>query len=46
MKIAQFFKILSYKINKYDTKYKTNPFTKTYPITLVWIEDIKKEEKK
>lgn len=46
MKLAQFFKILSYKINKYDIKYKTNPFTKSFPITLVWVEDDKKYKKK
>ena len=46
MKLAQFFKILAYKINKYDNKYKTNPFTCSQPITLVWVEDIKKQQKK
>ena len=46
MKLAQFFKILSYKINKYDNKYKTNPFTRPQSITLVWVEDNKKQNKK
>jgi len=43
MKIADFFKILKYKINKYDCRYKTNPFQYPQEITLVWIEDAKKD---
>lgn len=43
MKIAQFFKILKYKINKYDYRYKTNPFYKPQAITLIWVENVKKD---
>ena len=39
MKISKFFKILNYKINKYE-KIVSNPFLQTrIPITLVWVED-------
>ena len=43
MKIAKFFKILKYKIDKYDHRYKTNPFYNPQTITLIWIEDVKKD---
>lgn len=46
MKIASFFKILKYKIDKYDNKYKTNPFCTAQEITLVWVEDVKVSKEK
>lgn len=45
-KIDKFFKILAYKVEKYDEKYKTNPFYIPRPITLVWVEDIDKKVNK
>ena len=45
MKLAKFFKILNKKIEKYD-KMTSNPFMRSkVPITLVWIEDTKYENK-
>ena len=46
MKLAKFFKILSYKVKKYDEKYKTNGFNKIEPITLVWVENNLEKKKK
>ena len=46
MKIAKFFKTLKFKIDKYDSKYKTNPFLIPQEITLVWIEDVKDSKEK
>ena len=46
MKINKFFKVLNYKINQYDKKYKTNPFSIPREITLVWVEDVKKRDEK
>lgn len=38
----QFFKILNRKINKYD-KLTSNPFTIPQQITLIWVEDTRKD---
>lgn len=43
MEISKFFKILNRKIEKYD-KLTSNPFTIPQPITLIWVEDVEKEE--
>lgn len=46
MKIAKFFKILKHKIEKYDCRYKSNPFLVPQEITLVWVEDVKDSKEK
>lgn len=45
MKFVNFFKILNKKIEKYD-KATSNPFKRTnIPITLIWVEDVKLNDK-
>ena len=47
MTLSSFFRLVKKKINKYD-KYTKNPFGNSLPIpiTIVWIENDKKEKYK
>ena len=42
MNISNFFKILNYKIEKYN-QMAQNPFTSNHPIILIWVEDESKK---
>ena len=45
MNISNFFKILNYKIEKYN-QMAQNPFTSNHPIILIWVEDESKKSER